>query len=152
MSRENDRIFVSTSYMADSAAVSWAGASEGITSRRDEPSWDGELLIFLDGRATMKFWDGDVPYVVLVDPARKNGSYVTVCETEDQPPSDNAEIAWRSGEGEPGLDVEALREQTHKELEIARLMGPSDELEADWIHYLANVVGLTDAWLARSRS
>jgi hypothetical protein len=46
------------------------------------------------------------------------------------------------------LDIDALREQAHKELEIARLMGPSDDIEVGWVGYLEQLVNLTDEWIA----
>src|SRR4051812_19607154 len=49
----------------------------------------------------------------------------------------------KEDEGNP-LDVDALREQAHKEYEIAVLMGPSDANELRWADYLAKLVELTD--------
>jgi hypothetical protein len=46
------------------------------------------------------------------------------------------------------LDIEALRDLAHREMEIARLMGPSDDLEAGWLRYLEKLVSLTDRWIA----
>ena len=95
----NDRIFVSTSYMNGSAEVAWAAAASGIFSRNDQAGdVDGELFIHMDGRATIKWSEGDDErcFVLVIDPQRKNGSYVTVYETEDQPPDENAAVVWQS--------------------------------------------------------
>lgn len=46
------------------------------------------------------------------------------------------------------LNIEAFAEQAHKELEIAKLANPSDELEAGWVTYLEKIVKLTDDWIA----
>src|SRR3954469_7511322 len=95
---ENDRIFVNASYMADSVEIHWAAAHDGITSRGDEPDYDGEILVHMDGAATIKWWEGEGDaaecFVLVVDPQRKSGSYVTVYETEDQPPAPGDKIAW----------------------------------------------------------
>jgi len=97
----NDRIFVSTSSMAESVAVSWAVADNGITSRGDRPDYDGELLVFLDGISTIKWWSNDEEcYVLVIDPMRRNGSYATIYRSEDQPPDASAEVVWSdSGKG-----------------------------------------------------
>lgn len=92
----NDRIFVSTSFMEGSAEVAWAAASSGILSPNDRDEFSGELLIHMDGQANIKWWDGDNPYVLVIDPERRNGSYVTVYASEDQPPDESAEIVWSS--------------------------------------------------------
>lgn len=103
----NDRIFVSSSFMGDaespSCEVSWAAASSGIFCRGDRVGdVDGELLVHADGRATLKFWEGERGeercFVVVVDPGRKAGGYVRVFETEDQPPDEGAcPLLWDSG-------------------------------------------------------
>lgn len=101
---ENDRIFVNTSSMKDSVVVMWAAAAEGITSRGDRPDFDGEIMIFMDGTATIKWWDCEDPFVLVLDPQRRNGAYVTVYEAEDQPPAEDARIAWSPvfPDGRPG--------------------------------------------------
>lgn len=98
----NDRIFVSTSSMADSVAVAWAAASSGILSPGDRDRFTGELLVHMDGRATIKWWEvddadhHDTPFVLVIDPARRNGSYMSIYVTEDQPPAEDLEPVWRS--------------------------------------------------------
>lgn len=96
---DNDRIFVNTSYMHESAQVAWAGAHGGIFSRNERPDYDGELMVMLDGRACMKWWNGDGDearsFVLVVDPQEHSGSYVTIYETEDQPPDDDAPVVWK---------------------------------------------------------
>lgn len=98
----NDRIFVSTSYMDGSAAVVWAAASSGILSPDEEDNFSGEFTIHMDGRATIKWWEhkhersDGTPYVLVIDPERRNGSYITVYVTEDEPPDSDAEVAWKS--------------------------------------------------------
>lgn len=93
----NDRIFVSTSSMQHSVNIAWAAASSGIFSRDEQPDYDGELLVHEEeGLATMKWWDGDEPFVLVVDPKRKNGAYVTVYSSEDQPPAPDATVVWSS--------------------------------------------------------
>ena len=47
------------------------------------------------------------------------------------------------------LDAEALRDLAHKEYEIAKLMGPSDEYEQAWLDYCEALYKLTDEYLAR---
>lgn len=105
--RDNDRIFVSSSSMSGSVNLAWAVADSGIFSRADEPSYDGELLIHeKEGLATIKLWDGDgdrdeyEPYVVVIDPQRRSGSYLTIYLTEDQPPNPDAPIVWASARAE----------------------------------------------------
>ncbi len=59
-----------------------------------------------------------------------------------------SEIAGDEDEAEtPTLDVEALREQAHREYEIAKLMGPSDDPERFWLVYLRDLLQVTDAYL-----
>lgn len=150
--KDNDRIFVSTSYMAGSAEVTWAAASGGIFARDDEiGNVDGEMLVHMDGRATMKWWDGDEPFVLVIDPRRTMGAYVSIYASEDQPPSEDAHLLWSSARDGTTLDVERLRERAHREYEIAKLMGPSDDREAAWLTYCEALVGLSDRYLASVR-
>jgi hypothetical protein len=50
------------------------------------------------------------------------------------------------------LIPEELRETAHKEYEIAKLLGPSDEYEQAWLDYCDALVTLTDAYLAKVAS
>lgn len=50
------------------------------------------------------------------------------------------------------LDVHELREVARREMEMASLLGPRDDLERDWLHYLEQLVSLTNAWIARAEA
>jgi len=58
--------------------------------------------------------------------------------------------AWRQDTGEGIMEIvpEAIREAAHREAEIARLMGPSDDYEQRWLDYCEALVKMTDEYIA----